>query len=140
MRIARREHDRIGSGQRRCNQNGRIVDDPAYEIRDKRDVKPRRISDRGAFGHPEAKQVQCIDRVGSRESVDIVTLLVGPRSSVDSMDQKDRWAFATLGESDASVAPIEATLFSADQIGELVDALPGKRIIGCSDAKQGATG
>src|SRR5437763_9391146 len=114
MRIARSEHNRVGAGERRRDEYRRLVDDPAHEVRDERDVKTRRIPDRRTLRHAEPEQIYCVDGVGSRESVDIVTPLVGPRRGVNSMDQEHRWTFATLGESDASVPPIEAALLSAD--------------------------
>ena len=59
---------------------------------------------------------------------------------MNSVDEENGRAFAALGEGDSPVTPIEAALFSANEVGELVDALTGKGVVSGGDAKQGAPG
>jgi hypothetical protein len=59
---------------------------------------------------------------------------------MDAVDQENRGTLAALGERDPSVAPVEAAFFAANQIGELVDTLPRKSIIGSGRAEDGAAG
>src|SRR5712671_5364128 len=59
---------------------------------------------------------------------------------MDAVNEKDGRAFAVLRERDSPVAPVEAALFTANEVGELVDALSGKRVVSRSRAKDGASG
>ena len=53
------------------------------------------------------------------------------------MNEKERRSFPVFGEGDSPVAPIEATIFTADEIGELVDALSRKSIVRCCRSEDG---
>src|SRR5438445_3016105 len=75
-----------------------------------------------------------------RQRVDVGAPLVWPRSRVNAVNEKHWRTVAVLGERDSPVTPIEAPLVSANQIGELVDALASKGIVGGRYAKQCATG
>ena len=55
MRIARSEHDRVGAGERRRDENRRLVDDATHEIRDEGYVETRRVSNRRSLRHAEAQ-------------------------------------------------------------------------------------
>jgi hypothetical protein len=56
------------------------------------------------------------------------------------MNEENRRAISSFGEGDSPAPPIESTLFATNEIGELVDALSGKRIISRGGAKESAPG
>jgi len=56
------------------------------------------------------------------------------------MNEQDRWSFAVLGERNPSVAPLEAAFIPADQVGELVDTFPRKRILRSCVSEDRTTG
>ena len=59
---------------------------------------------------------------------------------MNAVNQENRGTFTALGERDPSVAPVKAAFFTAYQVGELVDALPCKSIVGSRGAKDGTAG
>src|SRR5512132_3774818 len=59
---------------------------------------------------------------------------------MNAVDEENRRAFATLGKGDPSVSPLEAAFLSADQVGELVDALACERIVGSGSGEDRPTG
>src|ERR1700692_3553689 len=59
---------------------------------------------------------------------------------MNAVDQENRRTAATLGERDPSVTPVEAAFFASNQVGELIDALSRKGIIGSRSAKDGTAG
>jgi hypothetical protein len=59
---------------------------------------------------------------------------------VNTVDEKDWRSASPLGESDAALAPVEPAFFTADEIGEMVDALSGKGIVRSGDAEQRTAG
>src|SRR5438876_10726399 len=140
MRITRGENDRISAGERRRCQNRWLVDHPAHEIRNERDVQTSRVSDRRAIRHSETEQIDGVNGVRAREGVDVVSPLVRPGGSVNAVDQENGWPAATLGEGDSPVAPFKPALFASDQVGELVNAFSRKSIIGRGGAEERTTG
>src|SRR5438128_927313 len=140
MRITRGENDRISAGERRCYQNCWLVDHPAHEIRNERNVQTSGVSDRWTIRHSETEQIDGVNSVRPRERVDVVSPFVGPGGSVNAVDQENGWAAATLGEGDSPVAPFKTTLFASDQVGGLIDTFARKSIIGCRGAEERTTG
>jgi len=59
---------------------------------------------------------------------------------MNAVDQENRWTLAALCERDPSVAPVKAALFATNQVGELVDTLSGKSVIGGGSAQDRAAG
>src|SRR5436853_2729212 len=59
---------------------------------------------------------------------------------MDSVDQQNRWATAAFGECDAALPPLEAALFAADKVGEVIDSLAREGVVGSSSAEQRAAG
>src|SRR6185312_11654113 len=57
---------------------------------------------------------------------------------MNAVNEENRRTFAALGEGNTPVAPLEATLFTANQIGELIDALPRESVVSSGNSEQGA--
>ena len=122
MGIARGQNDRVCAGERRGYENRWLVDHPAHEIRNERNVETCRVSDRGAIRHSETEQIDGVNGIRSRECVDVVSPFVRPRGSVNAVQQENGWAAAALGEGDPPVAPFKPALFASDQA--VMDASP----------------
>jgi hypothetical protein len=56
------------------------------------------------------------------------------------MNEKDRWAFAVLGEGDPSVTPFEPSFFPTNEVDELIDTLSSKRVISRGNAEERSAG
>src|SRR5438876_2492807 len=140
MGIARGQNDRVCAGERRGYENRWLVDHPAHEIRNERNVETCRVSDRGAIRHSETEQIDGVNGIRTRECVDVVSPFVRPGGSVNAVQQENGWAAAALGEGDSPVAPFKPALFASDQVGELVYAFSRKSIIGRGGAEERTTG
>ena len=56
---------------------------------------------------------------------------------MNAVNEENRRTFASLGEGNTPVAPLESTLFTVNQVGQLIDALPRKSVVSSGNPEQG---